>query len=373
VSDARTALAEALSATHEIERELDGGGMSRVFVAQEHALGRRVVIKMLDDAGRNVDASRFRHEILLSAGLQHPHIVPVHSAGEVAGTPYFIMPFVEGTSLRARLREGAPLPIGEATRILRDVASAIYHAHARGIVHRDLKPENVMLSGGSAVVLDFGVAKAVAAGAGTPVPSSSSSGNLTGAGFAVGTPRYMAPEQAAGDPDLDYRADLYAFGVLAFELFTGSPPFNGSPAEVLKQHIADPPPDLAVSNPSLPRTLLALVRSCLEKSPASRPRDAGVLLDALDGVSTPLIGTHSMPIRATGTRQARWIEMLLVPGSYVLVAGALLAYLVHLADTERIREGVLAAAIIGSLLGFPLAIAGGLLVRIVARDRRLTM
>lgn len=369
MTDARAALANALSGTHDIERELEGGGMSRVFVAQERALGRRVVIKMLDDAGRNVDASRFRHEILLSAGLQHPHIVPVHSAGEVSGTPYFVMPFVEGTSLRARLREGGPLPLGEATRVLRDVASAIYHAHARGIVHRDLKPENVMLSGGSAVVLDFGVAKAVAAGAGSR--SSGASNNFTGAGFAVGTPRYMAPEQAAGDPDLDYRADLYAFGILAFELFTGRPPFEGSPAEVLKQHIADAPPDLAVSNPSLPRTLLALVRSCLEKSPAARPRDAGVLLDALDGVSTPLLGTQSVTPKPSATRQARWTEALLVPGSYLIVTGAVVAYLLRLAEAERIREGILAAAIIGSLLGFPLAVAGGLLLRIMARDRRL--
>jgi serine/threonine-protein kinase len=369
VTDATwTALSAALADTHVIERELDGGGMSRVFIARERALGRNVVIKVLDDARRSVDAARFRHEILLSAGLQHPHIVPVHAAGEAGGTPFFIMPFVEGLSLRARLREGA-LAIGEATRVLRDVASALHHAHSRGIVHRDLKPENVMLSGGSAVVLDFGVAKAVALGR-TESPDASDA--LTGAGYAVGTPRYMAPEQAAGDPALDYRADIYSFGVLAYEVFTGRPPFDGPPADVLRKQIVEPAPDILVACPDLPATLVALVRACLEKSPPSRPQDATVLLDALDGVTTPLSGTRAIravrPAARTRPR-SRWWEVAAVPGSYVLIAGAALAWLFHLSAAEQIREGVLAAAIIGSLLGLPLSIAGGLLLRIVARDR----
>jgi serine/threonine-protein kinase len=369
---ARAALATALSGTHDIEHELEGGGMSRVFVAQERALGRRVVIKMLGDVGHTVDAARFRHEILLSAGLQHPHIVPVHTAGEAGGVPYFVMPFVEGVSLRTRLRDGGALGIGEATRVLRDVASAIYHAHARGIVHRDLKPENVMLSGGSAVVLDFGVAKALAAG--TQEHPSDGTHNFTGAGFAVGTPRYMAPEQAAGDPALDGRADIYAFGVLAFEVFTGRPPFDGPPADVLRKQIMEAPPDIGIAGPSLPPTLVALVRACLSKSPVARPQDAGALLDALDGVRTPLVGTQTIVAEPrVKVSTSAWMEAMAVPASYVVVAGVALGYLFHLADAEKIREGVLAAAIIGSLLGFPLAVAGGLLLRIVARDRRLTM
>jgi serine/threonine-protein kinase len=368
VTDApRAALEAALTATHDVERELDGGGMSRVFVARERALGRQVVIKMLDEVGRSVDAARFRHEILLSAGLQHPHIVPVHSAGEAGGNPYFVMPFVEGVSLRSRLREGA-LGSGEATRVLRDVASAMFHAHARGIVHRDLKPENVMLSGGSAVVLDFGVAKALAAGTTRESPGDAAH-NFTGAGFAVGTPRYMAPEQAAGDPALDYRADIYSFGILAFELFTGRPPFDGSPAEVLRKQITEEPPDISEACPGLPSTLVALVHACLAKDPAARPRDSAVVLDALDGVSTPLMGTRTMAVRRAEKRDMRWLEVMSVPASYVVVALAALAWLFHLSDTERIRDGVLAAGIIGSLLGFPLSIAGGLLLRIVSRDR----
>jgi serine/threonine-protein kinase len=184
----------------------------------------------------------------------------------------------------------------------------------------------------------------------------------------------MAPEQAAGDPALDSRADIYSFGILAFELFTGRPPFDGSPADVLRKQIMEAPPDIAAAGQGLPSTLVALVRACLSKSPAARPQDAGVLLDALDGVSTPLVGTQMISAgpRVKGAASA-WLEAMAVPASYVVVAGAALGYLFHLADAEKIREGVLAAAIIGSLLGFPLAVAGGLLLRIVSRDRRLTM
>ena len=355
-----------LGDTYEIEHALDGGGMSRVFAAKDRALGRAVVIKVMGTAERPVDARRFRQEIQTSAALQHPHIVPVHAAGDLDGTLYFVMPFVEGVSLRARLRDG-PLPIGEATRVLRDVAAALHYAHARGIVHRDLKPENVMLSGGSAVVLDFGVAKALAAGGARPAGDT-----LTGAGYAVGTPRYMAPEQAAGDPNLDHRADIYAFGVLAFEMFTGEPPFSGTPSDVLRRHIAEEPPDIAQVKPSLPAPLVLLVRACLAKSPDERPADASALLDALDGVTTPLTGTRvaraPRPVRRSGSG-GRWGEALAVPATYVLAAGGTVAYLFHLGAEQRVREGVIAAGVIGSLLGLPLAVAGGLLLRVVARDR----
>ena len=366
MSDAMLAMIGAeLAETYAIERELDGGGMSRVFVAEERALGRRVVIKVLGDVGRSLDPRRFRAEILLSAGLQHPHIVPVHSAGEVSGAPYFVMPFVEGESLRARLRDRGALPVGEATRVLRDVATALHYAHGRGIVHRDLKPENVMLSGGSAVVLDFGVAKALADGSG-----SARGENLTAAGFAVGTPRYMAPEQIAGDPGLDHRADIYAFGVLAFELLAGETPFDGSPSELLRRHLVETATSIATLRPAVPESLSALVASCLEKDPSRRPASAAVLLDALDGLATPLTGTRTAIDRPTVRRpRGRWGEAIVIPVIYLLAAGAMLATLVHLAAEERVRDGIVAAGVIGSLLGLPIALASGLLLRVVVRER----
>jgi serine/threonine protein kinase len=366
VDSQATSIGAALAASYEIAQPIEGAGMSRVYLATERSLGRRVVIKVLADAARALDAERFRQEILTSAGLQHPHIVPVHAAGEVDGVPYFVMPFVEGASLRTRLRDGGAFSIGEATRVLRDVASALHYAHSRGVVHRDLKPENVMLSGGSAVVLDFGVAKALAAGA-----RAMSSGTLTGAGYAVGTPRYMAPEQAAADPSLDHRADIYAFGVLAFELFTGTPPFDGTPSEILRRHIAEPPPDLAAVLPTLPSTLVQLVRTCLEKNPGDRPQSAAVVLDLLDGVATPLSGTRAaVAARAVAKRRPRRVvEVLTIPLTYVVAAGGALAYLFHLAEQERVREGIVAAGVIGSLVGLPIAVAGGFLVRALGTER----
>jgi serine/threonine-protein kinase len=193
-----------------VERELGGGGMSRVFLAEEIALHRRVVVKVLpQEMAAGVSMERFKREIMLAARLQHPHIVPLLSAGDSDGLPYLTMPFVDGESLRERLARSGELPVGEAVRVLRDVADALLFAHEHGIVHRDIKPENVLLSGNHALVADFGVAKAV---------SDAAPGHtLTSVGMAVGTPAYMAPEQAAADPSVDQRADIYAFGVLAYE------------------------------------------------------------------------------------------------------------------------------------------------------------
>src|SRR5688500_3687515 len=210
MTDLRTQLQTSLGNTYMVDRELGGGGMSRVFVAEDATLGRKVVVKVLSpDLAAGLNIERFRREIQVAAKLQHPQIVPVLTTGETDGLPYYTMPFVAGESLRARLAAG-PLTIGEAVTVLRDVARALAFAHKQGVVHRDIKPENVLLSEGSAAVTDFGIAKAISAakgGANRPDDATGSPGLPTGAltqvGTSLGTPAYMAPEQIAGDPNTD--------------------------------------------------------------------------------------------------------------------------------------------------------------------------
>src|SRR2546425_1215649 len=216
MTDLLARLQTALGPTYRVERELSGGGMSRVFLARERELERQVVVKVLPpEMAAGVTADRFRREIQLAASLQHPHIVPLLAAGHADDLVYYTMPLIEGESLRAKLAHEGELPIAEAVRILRDVADALAYAHAHGVVHRDIKPDNVLISGQHAVVTDFGVAKAVSAASGEST--------LTSLGVALGTPAYMAPEQAAADPHVDHRADLYAVGAMAYEMLCGHP------------------------------------------------------------------------------------------------------------------------------------------------------
>ena len=280
-------LRSALSSTYELERELGGGGMSRVFLATERALGRQVVIKVLPPAlAEGVSSARFTQEIRTAARLQHPHIVPLLSTGEALGVPWFAMPYVEGESLRDRLRRSGELPVSDVLRILREVAGGLAYAHGRGVVHRDIKPENILLSGGTAMVSDFGVAKALAnsGDAGTT--------GLTSLGVALGTPAYMAPEQGMADPRMDQRADIYAFGVVAYELLAGRTPFQGrSPQATLAAHVTEAPEPIDRLRAATPPALASLVMQCLAKSPADRPQSAQELVLAIDTMTTPLTGT----------------------------------------------------------------------------------
>ena len=282
-------LQSALGASYTLERELTGGGMSRVFVAHDVTLGRRVVVKTLaPESPGELSADRFRREIQLVASLQQANIVPLLTAGEVGGVPYYTMPFVEGESLRARLAARGPHSIGETINILRDVARALAFAHQHGVVHRDIKPDNILLSGSTAVVTDFGIAKALAAARTAP------NGALTQTGLAVGTPAYVAPEQASGDPRIDHRADLYALGVVGYELLAGAPPFAGrTPQATLAAHVVERPRPVGERRPDTPPALAALVMQCLEKDPDRRPQSALEVLAALESGLTPSDGIGS--------------------------------------------------------------------------------
>jgi len=293
----RETLQEALGDTYQLERELGGGGMSRVFLATDVALGRRVVVKVIaPELAAGVNLERFKREIQLAARLQHPHIVPVLSAGQVRTgadevLPYYVMPFVAGESLRARLADRGRLSSSEVVSVLRDLARALEYAHANGVVHRDIKPDNVLIAGSAAAVLDFGIAKAlVAATAGGARSERTdrdvtelSTQALTQLGSSIGTPAYMAPEQAAGDPATDHRADLYAFGCTAYEMLTGQPPFaNRSVAALLAAHLTEAPAPVTSQRADVAPALAALVERCLAKDPDARPRSAADLISALD-------------------------------------------------------------------------------------------
>ncbi len=299
--------------------------MSRVFVAEETALGRKVVIKVLPpETAAQVSFERFKREILLAAKLQHPHIVPLLTAGESDGLPYFTMPFVDGESLRVRLARHGELPVNTATRILREVASALAYAHEHGIVHRDIKPDNVLLSGGSAMVTDFGVAKALSAS------SNAEHAGVTSLGVALGTPAYMSPEQASADPSVDQRADIYSFGVLAYELLTGQPPFAGrTPQNVLAAHVAETPEPINKRRASLPPALAALVMRCLEKRPADRPQSATEVVQALDDITTPSGGMAPTGARtaaaAVSPSSRRWGALAAGGVLVIVIAGWFLA------------------------------------------------
>src|SRR5829696_3545153 len=252
-------LRATLGGTYTIERELGGGGMSRVFVADEVALERKVVIKVVaPDLIEGISAERFTREVRLAARLQQANIVPLLSAGNANGVPYYTMPFVDGLSLRSRLTNGTTMTLGEAVHILRDVAKALAYAHAQGVVHRDIKPENVLLSGGTAMVTDFGIAKALIGARHSALgtrPGTAES--LTSIGTSIGTPAYMAPEQAAGDPSTDHRADIYALGVMAYELLSGRHPFadRSTPSAMIAAHMAELPAPLGGARSELPPAL----------------------------------------------------------------------------------------------------------------------
>ena len=330
--EATARLSAALSNRYRIERELGRGGMARVYLAEDVRHHRHVAVKVLHpELAALLGHQRFLREVQISARLQHPHILTLIESGET-GDPgngtvgrflYYVMPFVDGGSLRMRLTREHELPVADVVRIMREVADALAEAHAHGVVHRDIKPDNVLLRGQHVVVTDFGIAKAVTEAA--------AADQGTSAGVTLGTPAYMAPEQAAGDPAIDHRADIYALGVMAYEMLTGAPPFSGAtPQSVLAAHMTRTPVPVASRRAEVPAALAVAIMRCLEKHPPDRWQTANDLLAQLDGVLAP-----ARPGPATG----RLIRLMTVD-DHPIFRGGLAALIGAYPDLQLVAEAV---------------------------------
>ena len=264
---------DGLADWYAVEGELGRGGMATVYLAQDLKHGRHVAIKvMLAQLAEGLGVDRFLREIQVAAKLQHPHIVPLHDSGEVEGFPYYVMPYVEGESLRERLTRDGKLPEDEALRIIKEVAGGLDYAHELGLVHRDIKPGNILLSRGHALITDFGIARAVSS-AGDP--------SLTGTGASLGTPLYMSPEQAAGDSDVDHRADIYSLGCMLYELLSGGPPFIGPNAQaIVAKHLIETSPSVRTVCSTVSESVDAAIRRAMAKAPVERFRSGKDFVDA---------------------------------------------------------------------------------------------
>jgi eukaryotic-like serine/threonine-protein kinase len=368
-ADLRAQLEQDLGSAFVFERELGGGGMSRVFLATERALGRSVVLKVLPpELAGEVSVERFRREVALTARLQHPNIVPVIGAGETspvgpkAGLLYYTMPYVDGESLRARVERIGRLPMADAISVIRDVARALAFAQTHGIVHRDLKPENILLAGEAATVTDFGIAKALERSEADSQDSTPQRGRpvnakpLTSVGVAVGTPAYMAPEQIAVDPSVDHRSDLYALGVVAYEILAGAHPFAGKRAvALLAAHATEKPEPIVNRRPGISPRLAALVMSLLEKRPEDRPQSAENVLRTLDHIGSAHTGAipAAAPVQPVPSNKSTfsprtwylWVIVVVTLAILVLVVVALNYFVSPSRRAADSRPGVPASVV----------------------------
>ncbi len=303
-----TQLNTALAGRYAIEREIGHGGMAMVYLARDVRHHRHVAVKVLrPEIAALLGTERFLREIEIAAQLNHPHILPLHDSGEADGMLFYVMPFVEGASLRDRLARDGALPVSEAVRLLHDVADGLAYAHEHNVVHRDIKPDNVMIANRHAMITDFGIAKAISDVAGTA--------RVTTAGVSIGTPAYMAPEQCTADAHIDHRADLYSFGVLAYETLLGRPPFDGTSAQaVLAAHLTEVPVPLHALRGEVPVALSKVVMRCLEKRPADRWASAAEILGQLESLTTPSTAVP-LPTQGRASRSRR-----LALGAAALVA-----------------------------------------------------
>src|SRR5436309_2332650 len=307
----RTALADRYT----IEGELGRGGMGVVYRAWDVKHARPVALKVVrPEFGSGLAAERFLREIHLAAQLAHPHILPLHDSGDAAGTLYYVMPLVEGESLRARITRERQLPLEDALQIIREVADALGYAHSRDVVHRDVKPENIMLSRGHALVVDFGIGRAITAAGGD---------RLTESGMSVGTPAYMSPEQATGDTQLDGRSDLYSLACVLYEMLAGHPPFLGATAqEVIVRHTLDPVPSLRSARPGVPQALERAMTKALAKVAADRFATATRFAAACEeAIRAP---TASEAMAAAAPRASRPVWTWLGLGALTMTVGVVL-------------------------------------------------
>ncbi|MBC7897385.1 MAG: protein kinase, partial [Cytophagaceae bacterium] len=343
-------LVDALEGNFILRRELGGGGMSRVFVADEVTLGRSVVVKLLSpDIAASVNADRFKQEIKLAANLRHPHIVPLLSAGTADGMLYYTMPYISGESLASRLANAPRFSVHEAVELAEEVADALDYAHRQGVVHRDIKPGNVLLEGGHAVVTDFGIARAVQQ---VGVPDA-----LTQTGFILGTPTYMSPEQGSGDAT-DGRSDVYALACVLHEMLSGSPPFTGPTMQaILVQHLVHPPP--VINRDDVPQSLRNVLHRALAKSPQDRFQSASELREALKAIDVRTI-SREVPILTPTTITAQVLKSM---NSGPIDSLAVLPFVNEQAETED--DEYLADGITESILNKLTRISG---LRVVPRS-----
>ena len=296
-------LAAALASRYTIERELGAGGMATVYLAQDRKHDRKVALKVLRaELAALLGGERFVHEIKVTANLQHPNILALYDSGEVDSILYYVMPYVEGESLRERLDREQQLPVEQAVEIAKSVASALDYAHRNGVVHRDIKPENILLHEGQPLVADFGIALAVSAAGGS---------RLTGTGLSLGTPQYMSPEQATADRELDARSDVYSLGVLLYEMLVGQPPFIASSVQgVVAKILAEEPTPVAAARPSVPAHVEGVVAKAMQKLPADRFASARELGRALSDPT--FVGPRTMARAPAGAAEAgRWARSAL--------------------------------------------------------------
>ena len=321
MSEIQERLTAALAGRYAIEGPLGEGGMALVFLATDVKHDRQVAVKVLrPELAASLGAERFLREITVTAKLQHPHILPLYDSGDADGLLYYVMPFVEGESLADMIEREKQLSIDEAIGITKEVAGALGHAHSYGLIHRDIKPENIMMSGGHAIVADFGIAKAVSAAGGE---------SMTQTGMAIGTPAYMSPEQAAGDPNLDGRTDIYALGCMLYEMLIGQVPFTGPTAvAIIARHTMDQVPPPSIMRQSIPTTLEDVIFCAMAKSPADRFRTAQEMIDALTSVELggrPKVRSTRTDLRQIAIQPPAWKRALLPAISVVAVIGVALA------------------------------------------------
>jgi eukaryotic-like serine/threonine-protein kinase len=304
-------LTAALADRYLIERELGSGGMATVYLAQDIKHDRRVAVKVLrPELAAVIGAERFLAEIKTTANLQHPHILPLHDSGSVDGFLFYVMPYVEGESLRDHLNREHQLPVGEAVRLATQVASALDYAHRHGVVHRDIKPENILLHDGSALVADFGIALAV----------STAGSRMTESGMSLGTPNYMSPEQAMGEREITPRTDVYALGCVTYEMLIGEPPFTGPTAQAIVARVmTEEPRGLIIQRKSIPSHVEAAIQTALSKLPADRFASAAEFATALnDPTRTTSLPSYAMPVRRIPWRPAA------ITAAVALIAGTAL-------------------------------------------------